>query len=130
MHGEAYYGWLTTRDHQAPASTIAGTAAALSATTVFTRDIRFGTLEYALRESGILPVRFEDGSDGSSAMVASCSFCGAKPPYPPAGASTPVHRALMTAPPFTDVRHERTLLQPDGAPLMELWSALRSPSRR
>jgi 4-amino-4-deoxy-L-arabinose transferase-like glycosyltransferase len=126
LRGGCYYGWMTTQDHQPPSVVIARTAQQLSATTVLYWGYPLRTLNFLLRDSPIVPAFYEEphrwqGRSGKFLFV-----FWSEAAYPPAAGHNPNFRALLTSPEFSGAKLERRVLQPDGFPLLELWSAQRS----
>ena len=127
LRGGSYYGWLTTQDRQPPSVVIARTAQQLSATTVLYWGYPLRTLNFLLRDSPIVAARYDQQPDRWQTRSGTFLFAfWSEAAYPPAADINPTFRAILTSAGFSAAKPERQVLQPDGFPLLELWSAQRA----
>jgi len=126
--GECYHGWLTTADRVAPVEIVRDLVQRTGATTVLYEDVALRPLRWMLRD---LPVTVFDYRDvhtwhqrAGVFLTVIWSAQVADPVAIPRAASFEIGRhGLLFSAGFSQAKLERRVVQPDGRPLLEIWSA-------
>lgn len=128
--GACYYGWLTSGERRTPLAQVAQVVSDKRASTVLYDGYALRALAWLLPE-GSAAVQFADtrawrGRRGTFVFV-----IWSRAAMDPAGSGfvsrAAYMRRLLGAGAFGDTQLERRLHQPDGTPLLEIWSARRLP---
>lgn len=131
--GECWRGWLTTQDHAAPASVLAALAAETDADAVLYEGFPLQTMQFAFAGQPLLYASLADRTAWKKVTGRFLVALWAEQSLDPADAAAQARhnqarRRLLRGPDFSGLKLERKILQPDGTPLLEVWSVLRTRS--
>jgi hypothetical protein len=131
--GECWRGWLTTQDHEAPANVLAALAAETDAAAVLYEGFPLQTMQFAFAERPLLYTSLRDRAAWESTTGRFLVVLWSAESLDPAAAAHQVRhnharRKLLRGHGFSGLALERTIRQPDGTPLLEVWSVLRERS--
>ncbi len=132
--GACYRGFLTTQERRAPASIVAAVARQTRASTVLYDGYPFQTLGFTLRNSKARAYEFADGDlwkvrAGRFIVVVWAPAVRHAAALPSASQRYRKRLERLKRRDFAQLRLERSVRQPDGAPLLEIWSAEHTPAK-
>lgn len=132
--GGCYRGFLTTQERLAPATIVAAVARQARARTVLYDGYPFQTLPFALRSGKARSYPFADTElwrtrVGRFLIVLWAPSVKSAAALPSATMLYRKRLARLKRRDFRGLRLERAVRQPDGAALIEIWSALHSPPK-
>ncbi len=125
--GECWRGWLTTRDHESPATLVAELARETGVAAVLYEGFPLQTMELAFAGMPLLYTAVDDQSAWSKVTGRMLVVLWSARALDSSKAARQARHnrtrlALFRGRGFSGLGLEREILQPDGTPLLEVWS--------